>query len=83
VQADQPAPRQLVNLTKVKVLVVTAEASWHPDYDWCTVAFLKQAGVNTTLMSLKDVDIRGNGHMFFLEKNSDTIADVVRTWIEN
>lgn len=81
-QADQPSPRQLVNLTKLRVLVVTAEASWHPDYDWCTVAFLRQAGVDSTLISLKEVNIRGNGHMFFLEKNSDAIADVVRHWIE-
>lgn len=74
--------KKLVNLKGMKVVVVTAEASWHVGYDWCTVAFLRQAGVDTELLDLKEKGVRGNGHMFFLEKNSDESAAVVREWIK-
>jgi pimeloyl-ACP methyl ester carboxylesterase len=82
VQADNPPPRQLAKLKNLKVVIVTAEASWHPAYDWCTVTFLQQAGVNASLVLLNKLGIKGNGHMFFLENNSDEIAEVVREWIE-
>lgn len=82
VQAESPAPRQLVNLKGVRSLVVTAEASWHVMYDWCSVKFLRQAGVETDHVSLADVGVNGNGHMLFLEMNSDESARVVADWIE-
>ncbi|KFY46308.1 hypothetical protein V495_02562 [Pseudogymnoascus sp. VKM F-4514 (FW-929)] len=82
VQAESPAPRQLVNLKGVRALVITAEASWHVMYDWCSVKFLIQAGVETDHVSLADVGVRGNGHMLFLEMNSDESAGVVADWIE-
>jgi pimeloyl-ACP methyl ester carboxylesterase len=81
-QADSPAPRKLINLAKIPVLVVTAEASWHVGYDWCTVAFLNQAGMKTDQIALSDRGIHGNGHMMFLETNSDDIAKQVVKWIE-
>ncbi|KAK7471057.1 hypothetical protein VKT23_002472 [Stygiomarasmius scandens] len=75
-------PRKLVNLEHVPVLVVTAEASYHVNYDDCTVGFLKQAGVETTHVKLGDVGIHGNGHMMFMEKNNLDIVDkVIRKWI--
>jgi pimeloyl-ACP methyl ester carboxylesterase len=40
----EPA-RRLPNLTKMPILVVTAEASYHAPYDHCTVNYLHQAGV--------------------------------------
>ncbi|OBT75755.1 hypothetical protein VF21_05595 [Pseudogymnoascus sp. 05NY08] len=82
VQAQSPAARQLVNLKGVRALVVTAEASWHVMYDWCSVKFLRQAGVETDHVSLADVGVKGNGHMLFLEINSDESARVVADWIE-
>ncbi len=81
IQADDPPPRQLVNLKNIPVLLLTAEASYHAPYDWCTVKFLQQAGVNVTHLELAGVGIRGNGHLIFLEKNSDEIANVLEQWM--
>ena len=82
IQADDPPPRQLVNLRKIPVLLLTTEASYHAPYDWCTVKYLQQAGVNTTHMELGKLGIHGNGHMMFLEKNSEEIAKLIQDWIE-
>ncbi|KZV94569.1 alpha/beta-hydrolase [Exidia glandulosa HHB12029] len=76
----EPA-RQLVNLQRIPVLAVTTQASYHAHYDWCTVEFMRQAGVNVQHISLPEVGIRGNGHMMFLEKNSDDIAALVERWV--
>lgn len=82
IQADSPPPRQLVNLLETPVLVVTGEASYHAPYDWATVAYLRQAGVKKTEhLVLAEHGIKGNGHMLFLEKNSDQIASLVEEWI--
>jgi pimeloyl-ACP methyl ester carboxylesterase len=76
----EPA-RRLVNLEDIPVLVVMAEASYHASYDHCTVKYLRQAGVPVTFISLAERNIRGNGHMMMLEKNSDEIAAVLVEWI--
>ena len=81
-QADSPAPRQLVNLAQVPVLVVTTESSYYALYDWCTVRFLQQAGVPMKHLQLADIGIRGNGHMVFMENNSLQVAAVLKQWIE-
>lgn len=73
-QAESPPPRKLINLAHIPVLLVTAEASYHAQYDWSTVEFLRQAGVQTEHLKLWDRGITGNGHMMFMEKNSDEIA---------
>ena len=79
----QKAPiRQLPNLQKVPVMVLTSEASYHAPYDHCTVKYLAQAGVKSTFMRLPDVGIHGNGHMMMLEKNSDAIAGVMAEWLD-
>lgn len=75
--------RQLVNLKSIPVVVVTTEASYHATYDWCTVKFLKQAGVPAEQLNLADKGIHGNGHLVFLEKNSDQVADLLLTWLQN
>ncbi|KAJ4131756.1 hypothetical protein NW768_005953 [Fusarium equiseti] len=74
--------RQLVNLKRVPNFVLTAHASSHAMYDWATVAFLMQAGVTTEWVKLEDVGIEGNGHLMFLETNSDEIAQVLLGWIQ-
>lgn len=74
--------RKLINLRKVPNLVLTAHASSHAMYDWATVAFLMQAGVDTEWVKLGDVGIEGNGHLMFLETNSDEIAQVLLGWIQ-
>lgn len=81
IQADDPPPRQLINLKNIPVLLVTAEASYHAPYDWCTVKYLQQAGVTVRHLELARLGIRGNGHLVFLEKNSDEVAKMVEQWI--
>lgn len=82
IQAEDATPRQFVNLSKFPVLVVTTEASYHAQYDWCTVRFLRQAGVKTDHLELGKEGIHGNGHMMFLEKNSDDIAAAITKWMQ-
>lgn len=74
-------PRRLTNLARIPVLVVTSESGYHAYYDHTTVAFLKQAGVQVTWFNLPEMNIRGNGHFMFLEKNSNEIAEHVHKWI--
>jgi pimeloyl-ACP methyl ester carboxylesterase len=76
----EPA-RKLRNLTKIPVLIVAGEASYHAAFDHCTAAYLAQAGVPVTYLPLQDIGIRGNGHMMMLEKNSDEIAGVLVDWL--
>lgn len=82
IQAEEPPPRKLSNLAQAPVLVVTSESSYHAVYDWCTVRYLQQAGVRTEHMELGSVGIHGNGHMMFLELNSDILASKLLEWME-
>ncbi len=79
----QKAPaRQLPNLQKLPILVVTSEASFRAVDDHCTVKFLNQAGVHPTWTKLEDIGIHGNGHMMMLEKNNMEIAGVMARWLD-
>ncbi|PWI66724.1 hypothetical protein PCL_04862 [Purpureocillium lilacinum] len=81
-QAESPPPRQLVNLAQKPILVLTSEASYHAPYDYCTARYLEQAGCsNTRHIELGDIGIHGNSHMFFMERNSDEIQHVVKSWV--
>ena len=77
----EPA-RKLVNLEKIPVLVVQTEASYHAPFDYCTVRYLRQAGVDTSYIHLADLGIHGNGHMMMLEKNNLQIAAVLANWLQ-
>ncbi|KAL1798982.1 hypothetical protein ACET3X_003019 [Alternaria dauci] len=82
-QAMDPAPRQLPNLAPLPILTVTSEASYHAPYDYCTVNFLKQAGCSKAVhLELGKAGIHGNGHMMFMEKNSDEVWERIYSWIE-
>ena len=74
--------RQLPNLQKVPILVVTSESSYHRGYDHCTVKYLQQAGVHLTWIKLADAGIHGNGHMMMLEKNNAEIAALMSRWVD-
>jgi pimeloyl-ACP methyl ester carboxylesterase len=74
--------RQLPNLQKVPILILTSEASYHTTYDYCTAKYLDQAGVHPTWTKLGDVGIHGNGHMMMLEKNSADVAAVIARWLD-
>src|SRR5262252_3084938 len=79
----QKAPaRQLPNLQKMPILVLTAEASYHAPYDHCTVKYLQQAGVKPTFIRLADFGIHGNSHVMMLEKNNKEIAAVIAKWLD-
>lgn len=80
IMQTEPA-KQLDNLAKVPVLVMTGEASYHVPYEYCTVDYLRQAGVKVDFVSLGEVGIHGNGHMFFMEKNNLEIAEKVSAWL--
>lgn len=74
--------RQLANRADKPTLVVTAEASYHMPYDYCTVDFLRRAGCSGTRhVELADEGIRGNGYRFFVAKNSDVIQRLPEKWI--
>lgn len=78
----QPCPvRQLIHLKKAPHAIITAHASPHSVYDWATVAFLQQAGVSVDWLRLENFGILGNGHLMFLETNSNKVAGVVEKWI--
>jgi pimeloyl-ACP methyl ester carboxylesterase len=79
----QKAPaKQLTNLGKIPELVVTGEASFHMPYDYCTVKYLQQAGVDVEYADLGKEGIHGNGHMFSMEKNNLEIAERVNQWLK-
>lgn len=81
-QADSPAPRRLANLADKPILVVTSESSFHAVYDYCNVDYLRQAGCTSLeYVELGAAGIHGNGHMMFLEKNSDAIQAMLQEWI--
>jgi pimeloyl-ACP methyl ester carboxylesterase len=80
----QAAPaRRLAHLQQIPTLVVQSEASYHAAYDHCTVAYLRQAGVTSLrYVRLADAGIKGNGHMFMLEKNNLEIAALIARWLK-
>jgi pimeloyl-ACP methyl ester carboxylesterase len=75
----EPA-RKLTNLTKIPILIVSGEASYHAVYDHCTAAYLKQAGAKVDFTRLGQLGIKGNGHMMMLEKNNLEVARVLTDW---
>ncbi|KAJ4135067.1 hypothetical protein NW768_004680 [Fusarium equiseti] len=81
-QAEDPEPRKLVNLQDIPILIVNGEASYHQPYEHCTAAYYRQAGCSKLEhIELGSIGIHGNGHMLFMEKNSDQIHGIVEQWI--
>ena len=76
-------PRKLSKLVGIPQLVVTTEASYHAVYDYCTVLYLRQAGVGVDFLNLPQAGIHGNAHLLFLEKNNLDIAAKVEGWIRS
>ena len=78
----QKAPaRQLPNLAKMPMLIVSGEASFHAPFEHCTVKFLQQAGVKAEWIDLGKSGIHGNGHMMMLEKNNLDVAAAIDRWV--
>jgi len=80
--AQKEPARQLPNLQKMPILVLSSEASYHAPYDHCTVKYLQQAGVKPTFIRLADLGIHGNSHVMMLEKNNKEIAGVIAKWLD-
>lgn len=82
-QAKKPAPRKWKNLKKTPILVVVSHAGYHAQYDHCSVRFMQQAGCRKVeLMRLEEERIKGNSHMFFMEKNNLKIAEKLNEWVK-
>ncbi|KAE9367170.1 alpha/beta-hydrolase [Stipitochalara longipes BDJ] len=81
IRQQEPA-KKLINLIGVPVLVMTSEASYHAVYDYCTVEYLKQAGVQVDWLSLPAVGIHGNAHFSFMELNNMEIVPLINDWIQ-
>jgi pimeloyl-ACP methyl ester carboxylesterase len=77
----EPA-RQLPNLQKMPILVLTSEASYHAPYDHCTVRYLRQAGIKPSVIRLAEIGIHGNSHVMMLEKNNKEVAGVIAQWLD-
>lgn len=73
--------RKLFHIGKVPHAIVTAQASPHSTFDWATVEFMRQAGASVDWLNLEQMGILGNGHLMFLETNSDVVAGAVDNWI--
>ncbi|KAM5384506.1 hypothetical protein ACJZ2D_001542 [Fusarium nematophilum] len=73
--------RQLIHLKKVPHALITAHASPHALFDWATAAFMQQAGVSVDWLRLEDYGLYGNGHLMFLEMNSDEVARLILQWV--
>jgi pimeloyl-ACP methyl ester carboxylesterase len=76
----EPA-RKLQNLA-MPVMILEGEASFYAGYNHCNVQYLEQAGVTVEFIKLKDLGIRGNGHMMMMEKNSADLARVIGDWFD-
>ncbi|KAI9694740.1 MAG: hypothetical protein M1822_000356 [Bathelium mastoideum] len=74
--------RRLVNLAQFPVVVMTSEAGYHAQYDYCTAAWLSQAGVDAEWLNLPAVGVHGNSHFVFMEKNSLEIAGLAQDWLK-
>ena len=80
-QQAEPA-RRLAHMDQTPILVVGGEASFYRPYNYCTVRYLEQGGLDPDFYDLGDMGIHGNGHSMMEEKNSDEVARVVAEWIE-
>ncbi len=78
---DKPV-RNLPNLAKVPILLLSSPSGYNTLWDPGTDKFLTQAGVPHAWLKLQNIGIKGNGHFSFIEKNSDQVASVVQSWIE-
>jgi len=78
----QDAPvHKLVNLSKIRMLSISAEGTYHRVFDVCIPRWLNQAGVKDDFVRLEDVGIHGNMHEMFLDRNSDEIIKFIDDWL--
>ena len=77
---NEPA-RQLANLAKVPIAVVSGEASVFRFTDGPLVEFLRQAGCDAVHIELAEHGVRGNSHGSMFERNNAEVLAVVTGWM--
>jgi pimeloyl-ACP methyl ester carboxylesterase len=94
VDSDPPAPgapaltlqtepaRQLTNLAKVPIAVVSGEASVFRFTNGPLVEFLAQAGCNVEHIELAERGVHGNSHGAMFERNNAEVLAVVTDWMD-
>jgi pimeloyl-ACP methyl ester carboxylesterase len=84
VRGSQLKVDNLDNFRGRRILVMTGtEDIDHPrDIDGGIIEFFNKHGAKGEFIYLGDRGIAGNGHMMMLEKNSDALAALVVSWIE-
>lgn len=79
---NRPA-RQLSNLAKVPIAVVSGEASVFQFTDGPLVEFLQQAGCDAVHIELAAQGVHGNSHGAMFERNNADVLAVVTRWMES
>lgn len=74
---------QVNTLAKVPILVMVGDhLGAHPDASCVKeMGQIKAAGGDMTFLSLPDVGIKGNSHMFMQDKNNLQVADILVSWV--
>jgi hypothetical protein len=67
---------------RILVVTGTADADHPRKLDENIVEFFNKNGAKADYIYLGDRGIVGNGHMMMMEKNSDALAALVLSWIE-
>ncbi len=87
-------PQDLGTLAKIPLLIVFADhhadapepfgSRWTTSMQQCRdfAASVRDTGGDVTFLHLPELGIRGNTHMFMLDKNNLQIADLVLDWID-
>jgi len=76
----EPA-RKWKNLLGKKVAWVTSEYGGGGS-PVAQVAFLKQVGMDASMLRLRDYGIHGNGNLMLMEKNNHEVYRVVQDWLD-
>ncbi|MBZ9650208.1 hypothetical protein K9B33_21990 [Sphingobium sp. 3R8] len=74
---------QVKTLAKVPILVMVGDYLGDPPYAACVKEMdqIKAAGGDMTFISLPDVGMKGNSHMFMQDKNNLEVADLIIKWV--
>ena len=76
-------PRQLTNLAKVPIAVVSGEASVFRFTNGPLVEFLQQAGCDAVHIDLAERGVHGNSHGSMFERNNAEVLGVVTDWMDD
>src|SRR5437016_12012708 len=78
---EHPPVHKLAGFENMRILSISAEGTYHRVFDVCIPKWLNQAGAKDDFVRLEDVNIHGNMHEMFLDRNSDEIVKFIDGWI--